>query len=330
MIFSSEKWNDAEEITKYLQASAALSFEKCQGALADAEERFLRKVLGDEMLARLQDIYGKDETHRSKAEQEVLDMSQKIVANIAMWLNFDEFQIRLTDQGIQRTESDNFKQAYRYQERNMKAVYRNRGLNAIDGLMNLLSAMNKDKEKGFPEFEKSEYRKDCMRRIVKDAFEVNEYYFIENSPIVYLRLLPIFRRITDMELPKFFDKELLRIMREAMAVDGEFVHKGTNFRKAFGNYIIPKALAELVRHGGSITDRGLYFFSYTNGRESDEKMEQASSRAVKGLADHLEEDAASRRLQLDALIQLAFPEYWHGAESDVMKRDNNHKRTFWA
>lgn len=330
MIFSSDKWNDAEEIKRYLQASAALSFEKCQGALADAEGRFLHKVLGDTMHERVQSIYEKDEGLRSKHEQAVLELSQKIVANIAMWLNFDEFQIRLTDQGVQRTENDNFKQAYRYQERNMKGIYRNRGLNAIDELMVLLSALSNDEKTKFQEFEESEYRKNCKQRIVKDAFEVNEYYFIENSPIVYLRLLPIFRRITDLELPKFVDKELLRIMRQSMAVDGEFMHNGTNFRKAFSNYIIPKALAELVRYGGNITDRGLYFFSYTNGRESDEKIEPAASRMTKGLADNLEQSAASRRLQLDTLIQLEFPEYWHGAESDVLKRSNNNKHTFWA
>ena len=95
-------------------------------------------------------------------------------------------------------------------------------------------------------------------------------------------------------------------------------------------YLSLKACAQLVRQTGSLTDRGLYFISVASSGENNEVREPADGEAAVRLASTMEQSAAAYSASLTSFIEYYIPDLFTGHDADVLKRDNDHKRTFWA
>lgn len=330
MLFSKDKWNNAREIMPYVQTSAALTFEKCQSAFADAEEIYLQKVLGAQLMARLQGIY--DSNERSDDEQRLLTLAQRAEANLALYTQFDEFQLRLTDAGLQRQDSDTFKQAYRYQEKLVKQNYRNKGLNALDAIIEFLQVRETD----FPEWKESELSICRRLSIVRTASEVNDVYYIENSNIIFLRLLPEIKNFEQLELVKVIGQELYNIFKMSLLNGWQYINNDESlmlveqFRLECGRFIIAKAMASLFRTTGSLTDRGLYFDSQRNSSVDPNESVPANSTQSHEFASMMEQRAKRYEISLESSIELFMPQFFHGHESDATRRCNDEKKTYWA
>lgn len=330
MLFSKDKWNNAREIMPYIQASAALTFEKCQGAFADAEQMYLVKVFGQDLLEHIHTIY--EAESRTKEEDMMLQLAQRAEANLAFYTRFDEFQLRLTDAGLQRQDSDTFKQAYRYQENLIKNNYRNKGLNALDAAVEFLDA----KKETFPEWEQSEFSICRRSSIVRSAAEVNDVYFIENSNIILMRLIPELKNMEILELPKVLGFELYNVFKMSMREGWQFINNDDtlmtveNLRIECGRFIIAKAMASLFRTTGSVTDRGLYFDATASSAVNPDSSTPANSVLSHEFASMMELRASRYKVSLESSIELLMPQYFHGHESDAMRRCNEGKHTYWA
>lgn len=323
MVFSKEKWNDAAELNQFIPVSAALYFESVQSSLEDAWRLFVLPLLGEALAEEIEAYY--DDEEPTALQLKVLNECQRAVANLAFWYNYDELNIRISDQGMQRQESDgSFKQTYKYQEDQLKTSFKNKGFNALDRVIDLLDKHQKD----FPLYEQSPAYASRKSSIVRSTAEVDANYFINNSHLIFLRLKPIFKSVEDTVLQPALGDALYQALTKALKDGTEVLGDTTTeeFRQRCASFVVLKSIAKLVRQTGSLTDRGLYFASIHEG-DGNLSVRPSDRETALSLAGDLEREADTRLNQLMNFIQLNLPAYYKGRQSDVLNRDNNHKRT---
>ncbi len=326
MIFSKEKWNSNDGISLFVNASGALSYETMEGPLFQALAFFLVPLFGCDLCDALTNIF--DSEHRTDVQEKALRHAQNAVANLALWYNFDELNIRLTDQGHQRQETENFKSLYKYQEDSLRANYRNKGFNALDALIAFF-----DKHVDvFTGWISAPANVAQSSRIVRSTKEVDSVVFINNSSIIFLRLLPILRKIEQTEVPVMLGRKLYDSFMEKLGDDTAVIGTTTlkELRIRVGRVMVNKAVAELIRQTGSLTDRGLYFEAVVAGRDGNEVKNPLTMDEAAKHAAVFDRDAYAQQQALNNFVSYNIPDLFAGRPEDVFKRDNDGKRTFWA
>lgn len=325
MIFSKEKWSDSDELNKFIPVSAALSFEKVESSLEDAWRLFVLPLLGEELAKEINSIYTMADP--TGLQREVLGECQRAVANLAFWYNFTELNIRITDQGMQRQESDgSFKQTYKYQEDLLRNSFKNKGFNALDRLIELF-----DKHQAiFVTYEQSPAYAARKQAIVRKTAEVDAIYFINKSHLIFLRLVPIIKMMEETSLQIALGQKLYQALKDNLKNQTEQIGRTTTeeLRQQCIPFVVFKSLAELVRTTGSITDRGLYFAQLHAG-DGNMSLSPAELETALAMAQQFETNASRYLSVLTNFIEANLPDYFGGRTSDVFDRDNDHKRTVW-
>lgn len=325
MIFSKNKWADSDELNKFIPVSAALSFEKVESSLEDAWRLFVLPLLGETLAKEIDSIYNMAEP--AELQEEALQECQRAVANLAFWHNFNELNVRITDQGMQRQESEgSFKQTYKYQEDLLRDSFRNKGFNALDRLIELF-----DKHQSvFQSYEQSPAYAMRKNAIVRRTAEVDAVYFINKSHLIFLRLVPIFKMMEETALQAALGQRLYQALRTNLKERIEKIGTTTTeeLRLQCIPFVVFKSLAELVRSTGSITDRGLYYLQLHAG-DGNMSFSPAERDSALSMAQQLELNASRYLSVLTNFIESNLSEYFGGHQSDVFDRDNDHKRTVW-
>ena len=325
MVFSKEKWNNADELNKFIPVSAALSFESVQSSLKDAWRLFVLPLLGEPLTEEVKAYYEDDAP--TALQLKVLEECQCAVANLAFWYNYQELNVRISDQGMHRQESDgSFKQTFKYQEDQLRASFKNKGFNALDRLIEIFDKNKKD----FPLYEQSPAYASRKSAIVRSTSEVDANYFINKSHLIFLRLKPIFKFVEETVLPSVLGYELNKALMVAIK-DGEDKIGDTTteeFRLRCASFVVLKSIAQLIRQTGSLTDRGLYFAQLNEG-DGNLSARPANKEAALSRVAEVEQQAEAYLSQLMNFIQFSLPDYYKGRQSDVLNRDNNHKRTMF-
>ena len=323
MVFSKEKWNNAAELNQFIPVSAALYFESVQSSLDDAWRLFVLPLLGDALAEEIVAYYAEEDP--TALQRKVLNECQRAVANLAFWYNFDELNVRISDQGMQRQESDgSFKQTFKYQEDQLRAAFKNKGFNALDRVIDLLDQHQKD----FPLYEQSPAYASRKSSIVRSTAEVDANYFINNSHLIFLRLKPIFKLVEESGLRAVLGESLYKDLLKAIK-DGETTIGDTTteeLRLRCVSFVVFTSIAELMQQTGTLTDRGLYFEQIHEG-DGNLSVKPARPGDLMVRVDNLRKNADTCLNQLMNFIQLNLPTYYKGTQSDVLNRDNNHKRT---
>lgn len=323
MVFSKEKWNDAAELNKFIPVSAALYFESVESSLMDAWRLFIIPLLGEPLAEEVVAYYQDDD--RSALQLKVLEECQRAVANLAFWYNYTELNVRISDQGMQRQESEgSFKQTFKYQEDQLRFSFKNKGFNALDRLIDIFDKNQKD----FPLYEQSPAYASRKSAIVRSTSEVDANYFINNSHLIFLRLKPIFKFVEETVLPSVLGYELNKALMVAIKDGDDKIGDTTTeeFRLRCASFVVLKSIAQLIRQTGSLTDRGLYFAQLNEG-DGNLSARPANKEAALSRVAEVEQQAEAYLSQLMNFIQHYLPAYYKGRQSDVLNRDNNHKRT---
>lgn len=321
MIFSEEKYNNAEELQEYVSVSKALSFETVKASLKTAFETYIEPLLGAEMSKRLIGIYNGTESGEKQAK--LLKTAQMANANLALWNSFMELQFLVSDGGMHRDESERLHSLYKYQEQELKEGWKERGFNALDTMLDYLD----DEIELFSEYKQSAFYKAQRSKIVRTTAEVNEYYFINNSRIVLMRLMPHIRVVSDTviapRMASIYHELTTELNRESVA------EKWEKLRKSIVPVVVLHSVARLIRSTGSVTDRGLYFVS-TEGSGDSAKIKPADIESRETLARQAETDAESYWLLAEELLKNDFefkkqPTSYGG----YSKRNNDGKKSYW-
>lgn len=325
MIFSAEKWK-TEGVTKLLHASNALTWETMEPLLTQAWYMFIVPLMGS-CSSILTVIFAKEKANRSELEQQLLFYAQSAVANLALWYNFTELNTRLTDQGHQRQETENFKSLFKYQENSLRDTYRNKGYNTLDALLELLDS----KVDTYPLWKESTSYGLRKKSIVQSAKEVDRVVFINHSCILFLRFVPILDSIDQTTMRTLLGIRLHDALHEAIEAGTKKIGDSTveELRIRVGRVMINLAAAELIRESGTLTDRGLYFESLTAGKEGDETAAVPGNRDRVNQAATYEQKAELQMRQLNNFISNYIPDLFAGFPKDAYTRDNDGKSSLW-
>ena len=187
-LFKRENNTRAEELKKYIAININTHFGTIGPALAMAERTYLQPVLGKPLMEKLAQYYNGDldgslAEEEKPAWEELLSCAQGAVAKIAYSKAYDEISVILDDRGARTGASEN--RLYRYQEESLKKSLLRQGYDLIDSA---LEAAEENPEV-FPEYAQSPWRKQLAGSLIKTTADFNKYYNIENSRLVFIRML---------------------------------------------------------------------------------------------------------------------------------------------
>lgn len=323
MIFSKEKWEKAGEIKPFISVSRSMEFETVEAPLKSAFDKFIRPLLGLPMTERLTEIYAS--VSPTNEEERLLELAQSANARLAFWDNYDEMQMLIGSSGTLRQESDQAKTPYKYQEQALKRSWKEKGFNALDDLLKYLEE-NKDK---FTQFEESPYYTENKKAIVRNTAEIDKYYFINGSRLIYLRLKQHMQNVSVGVIKSRIGASIYDDLITEIAKDTP-EEKYTKLREALVPVIVFYSLSRLVKETGSITEKGLFFDSLSGATGDNETVHlPVSDERLMMQTNMLEADAITYWKIAEKLLTANF-EYTSNAGTRMPKRDNNNKRSFWA
>lgn len=320
MIFSKEKWNNASELQPYISVSRSSEFTTFEGPLRNAFEIFIRPLLGEDLTADLVAIYLK--TTPDNKEKRLLELAQRANAFLALWYDYDEMQISISNAGAKRQESGETKTPYKYQEQALKKGWKDKGFAALDTLLIFLENEVAD----FPNYKSSPNYTQSRTDIVRSTTEVNECYWIANSRIIFLRLKPHFKTVIETFVAPKLGSIYTSLVDELIKETPE--QKYIKLRKTLVPVVVMMAVARLMRETGSITEKGLFFQALKN---SDD-MYYTSPVALEMIsiqANTAENDAHQYWALAEKILRSEF-NYSAPSSARIPNRDNADKKSFWA
>ena len=168
-------------------------------------------------------------------------------------------------------------------------------------------------------------------RVVRSTKEVDDVVFINHSAIIFLRLQPLLNKLEQTFLPSLLGQrlydELMSNVENDQAAIGTTTIKELRIR--VGRVIVNKAVAELIRQTGSLTDRGLYFEAVVAGRDGNDVRNPLPMDEAIRHAAVFERDAELQQQALTNFVSYYIPDMFTGRPEDVFKRDNDGKKTVW-
>ena len=320
-------------LQELIPVSQALSEEQVASPLQSAYDIFLRPLLGDQVSDHFRDLTKKVEEDGYKASHEelhALELMRRATANLAFWYFFSELNTHITDQGFQRQEGDTFKPVYRYQELELKQVFKNKGFNALDTLLRYMQ----DNPDPFPGIEKGAAWTDFAHALVRGPKEIDDYFYVHGSCLVYLKLRPAFKRIMELHVEPVLGTKLSETLyawlQNGTVPAGATEELMSRLREKVVPVVVCRALAEHVRNIGDITDRGLYYTNIqTNAQENQATLQAGDSERARQ-ASSLYSMSLTYQHKLLNWVEENLPAMFAGRPEDAFERDNDNKHTFWA
>lgn len=321
-----------EEIRELLPVSKNVELLKIKPALQLAEDNFIRSVLGKNMFEELEEFYNDlpqgPLTEVQESMLKLLQLTQTAIIHLAYYSGFDFLNAHVDNSGFQRTESNTTKSLFKYQEDNLKEYFKNAGFNGLDSLLEYLE----DNKQHFSEFTQSETYKKLKGNFISDTRTFNELYFIGDSRLTFMRLLPYMRIIEDLTIKTIIGPENYELIKSEMIKDAP----ETRVKAILPEIQKPiafLAVAMLMEDSGAdLTDKGLFF----EGTMSNQNNNQIKQPADKDRITSLVRRARSLGESYIVLLKNYLIENgtaWGGftaPASGLHNRDNEGKRTFFA
>lgn len=321
MIFSKIKWNNASEITDYISVSSAMTYDRVSGPLLNAFEMFIRPLIGDALTDFLITQYNNETP--SDLDLKFIRLAQRANALLAFWYNFNELQYFIGSTGAKQQESDDTKGLYKYQEQDLKEGWKTKGFKALDDLLAFLE----ENIVTYPDYKNSPNYTESLASIIRNTSEVSQYYEINNSRLIFLRLRSHFRIVEDTILAPRLGTDLYSVFKEEIKKDNPD-KKYTDLRIKLIPVLVFYSVCRLIRETGSLTDRGL-FFSSLKADDSVSTQSPVTDERLTMQANQAESDGISYWKLTEKYLKTTF-----GIASNsglrIPPRDNNNKKSFWA
>lgn len=331
MLFSQFKWNNAAEISPYVPASASLSFQKVEHALASVESIFLFNLLGTTMLARLQRIYDdrlSEDAATQDIERQALGIAQRAEANLAFWWHFDALNLRITDQGFQRQQSDEWVPAFKYQEDRLRERFHQQGFNALDALIDFLA----DNIGKFPEFRRSDAYTRRQLSTVHNRAEVEQYLSIGHSTLVFLRLQGEFTMAAGADLQATMGattyNQYCAWLQAPDSYPDDFPVSFEQLRQKCVPVIVFASALRLVQRTGTLTDRGLYFEAVKAAASVNHTKTPAADKQIGDRLATLKDDLLNAQSHLKSFLRTYYPDLFGDKPGNIIRDNDNHNAFF--
>ena len=316
------------EIKKHLPVNVNTSFDVIAPFLGQCENRYVLPLLGKTLFGKLSQHYASGESNEKY--DTVIDYLQFALTRLAYWQGYDIISVSISDAGA-RTLANKENQLYRYQHENIKTNLKNDGFDSLDMVLNFLYENLTD----FAEFALSEFYLQNKSEFIKSTQEFNKIFNINNSHLVFTKMMYYVRIVQDTHLKHRLGGEFISELL-AMAADDP---KRTRIIDGVCKYIVYKSVSEGISElKKSPTDKGLVFENQDAFGGQGYSTEQVSVKEVTQTQTHY--DSVAQRY-ISAVIELMkqhredYPLFFKFSGDDptsnaIFRRDNTDKKTFWT
>lgn len=318
-----------DEIKTFLPIGAGNDFLKLKPHIQNAENKFVKPLLGAGMYDELQEFYEAEypavPTETQEATKTLLEKVQHAVIHLAYYIGFDFMNVTASSAGFQRTESDKLKGLYKYQEDNLKQYFSDSGFNALDDVLVFLD----ENISHFGEFKLEPNYTALKHSFLPTVKVVEEIPFnIQGSRLVLLALQPSVKFVEDTTIRTTLGDVIYLALKEEMASDNPdtgYIALLPYIRKPLV-YLASALLMEET--GATLGDKGLYF-EKTDSTVTNTKIKGPAE--AERIAAMIARNRSIGNAYLDMLKSYlsANFETYEGTTARF-SRDNTGKKTFWT
>lgn len=329
MFFSTNDDTFKTEIKEFIPASAATTRSKLWPFIEQADRLYIATLLEDDMYTELEAYYqdpvdggsgsGEDRVQTGK----LLDLVQMATINLAYYIGFDVLNVKISDTGFQRSEGQNFKGLYKYQEENLRSYFERTGFNTLDDVLELLE----NNIEYFPEWEDSENYTILKKSIIPDTRTFDGICFINKSRLIFLRLQRFMDQVIDFSLKPILGETIWDELMAELVKDSP-AEKYTKLLPYLQKPLAFLSTALMIENTGSLTDRGLYFEGKNSGFPDNTYSKPGSDSNIDIIAGN---NRSTGERYLETLrIYLANNDFesFSGQTGSILNRDNDDSKIF--
>lgn len=197
MLFSQNTDQLIDELKDYIQIASSYNCSRILNLLLATENTYILPLLGTKLFNRI--------TNDQATFHDEIGMCRKAVANITVYENFTLLNTLLLSGGFARVSGENADTLYRYQEEDLKQIFRRNGFDQLDLIINHFL----DRLDSFPEFKETEYYNAGRGELIPDRFIFSRFYK-PIGHIVFRYMQPFIRRAEDLDISDVVDLNELR------------------------------------------------------------------------------------------------------------------------
>jgi hypothetical protein len=321
------------EIKTFLPIGAGNDFNRLKPHIANAENKYLKPLLGNNLFDEMQEFYDTQyplqPTEVQIATKTLLEKIQHALIHLAYFGGFDFLNTAVSDAGFQRTESENLKGLYKYQEDNLKKYFSDAGFNGLDDVLVFIE----ENISCFTEFKASEnwtVLKDNFLPTVKTVENIP--FNIHSSRLIFLSLKPHLAYIEDTSIKQTLGETIYGEIKAEMIKDSPAA-KVISILPYIRKPLIYLASALLMEESGAeLGEKGLFFEKTKSIYRGNNIKEPSTPQTI---ALMVSRNRAIGLSYLDALKSYLvennslWPDY-NGQTGPLFSRDNTDKKTFWT
>ena len=306
--------NNLSQVLSAASINVSNTIENWSPYIEEAQETFIRPVLGDPLYRQLQETA--DPTTREPEKQpldprfvDLLDLVRKPLALYALWLGADEFGVSVSSQGIQVIETQTHKTAPQYRVQNLKENWIRRANTSLDLVLKFLDEHRED----YPS-----YICQDAELFIRSTLEFNSEVDIRESRRVFVALKPIIRSVERKYIRPALSAELFDELKSALKSNAELTMDQKVLldliRPALAHLTMARALVEISI---DVLDWGIFDTAGNTFTNVSSKQASNSERiAVMAEANQRDGEAELKALQLfldETASETVYPEYFNSS-----------------
>lgn len=192
------------ELKQYVKVAETLPQDVINVCIPDAQEKYIRNVLGDELLEDLDTWHSMTSPTEVEAYSALLPYVQRALARFALLIASAELDVTITSSGIGVVSTQNLAPASADRVKKLNESNEQRGWDNIETLIRFLEE-NKD---DYPEWVASSAYTLSIRNMVNSAVEFDSIIPINKSRLYFSRIRPILDDIDILKIKAAISTEL--------------------------------------------------------------------------------------------------------------------------
>lgn len=272
-----------DELREYLDIPAGNSITRLMPLVGPATLKYIKPVVGDELLARLETYYEDSDPDPDTELDALLVMVQRPLAHFIFFEGIPDLDLVITDSGFAVVHNQNLTPASKDRVAAFRKSKETLGYDGIEQLYHFLE----ENEDDYPEWIDSEAYSRHFELFIHSAIELEDYVVTGRSRRKYLDLVPTMKRVERFSLIPVMSEALADKIKLEIA-SGEVSEPTRKALELIRGAVANLSMAELIE----IDSSDITVYSAVNylSLKKDEKQQYqlAGTRylsALKGLLD---------------------------------------------
>ena len=206
-------FKNISEIQAFMAVNITAVFETILPYINQAENKFIKNILGEDLLKELQDFF--DIGSMPDEYEALLEKVQMPLINFAYYLSVSNLNLQITGSGFVVTQTQNQAPASRYRTDDLKADLQKA---AYDGIEILLDFLEENKE-DYTLWISSDAYTEHYRFFVKDALDFHCEVNIDKSRRKFLEMRQSMKNIETLQIEPVISKALADAIKAEIKLD---------------------------------------------------------------------------------------------------------------